>query len=455
MVLPMNQTATVDLAIVRRSFTILFLLLAAVASLTYGSPADAANRYVRQGASGSGTSWSDAYGSLPASLVRGDTYYVADGSYGSYTFDDPVAGTTPITIRKCTDADHGTETGYSAAYCDGQATFGELIMVTNYYVIDGAKRNESNWQDTASYGFRLRGVTANTLSFGAGSSHVAFRHVDVGGPNGTTFTGSEGDAFYLGGFGSVLSNWTVSRAHIHNMKLAFQIAGADSIVIEYSHMGPGWQKETIRGQVRASNITIRHNVLRDACQGLPSDPTAGACTAQIGMWDGGAGAFDGSKIYGNVISMTKSTAHTDGCIFIGGDGNVTAAGAAANNVAVFNNTFAGIQQGTCNIRFPGSHSGDIAQNNIWYGLGSGVSTGCSANTCTNNVVIGSNIFVNAAGGNFRLAQATAPGNTLSSPFNIDKDGAARGADGVWDLGAFEFSATGVKTPQAPTAVIAD
>jgi hypothetical protein len=449
----MNQSTVVNESVLRRTFAV--ALLVGIISLAQSIPADAANRYVRQGSSGSGTSWSDAYGSLPATLVRGDTYYIADGSYGSYTFDDPASGSTPITIKKCTAADHGTDEGFSAVYCDGQATFGEFVMVTNYYVIDGAKRNESNWQDTASYGFRLRGVTANTLSFGAGSSHVTFRYVDVGGPNGTTFTGSESDGFYLGGFGKVLSNWTVSRAHIHNVKLAFQIAGADSVLIEYTHMGPGWQKETVRGQVRASNITIRHNVMRDACQGLPSDPTAGACTAQIGMWDGGSGAFDGSRIYGNVISTTKGTAHTDGCIFIGGDGNVTAAGAAANNVAVYNNTLAGVRQGTCSIRFPGSHSGVVAQNNIWYGLGSGVSTGCSANTCTNNVVISSNIFVNPAGGNYRLAQATAAGATLASAYGADMTGATRGADGVWDLGAFEFSSGDVKTPNPPTDVGAD
>jgi hypothetical protein len=170
------------------------------------------------------------------------------------------------------------------------------------------------------------------------------------------------------------------------------------------------------------------------------------------MWDGGSGSFDGSRIHGNVISTTKGTYHSDGCIFIGGDGNVTAAGAAANNVHVYNNTFAGIQQGTCNIRFPGSLAGDVAQNNIWYGLGAGVSTGCSANTCTNNVVASSNIFVNAAAGNFRLAQATSAGTPLASAYGQDMTGAMRGADGVWDLGAFEFASGDAAKPNPPTDV---
>ena len=416
--------------------------------------AEAADRYVRDGANGDGRDWANAYGSLPGTLTRGDTYYIADGSYGSYTLDTPASGTASITLKKCTPNDHGTDTGYQAGYCDGQATFSNLVAISSYWNIDGQTRNEGNWRDTGSYGFRISSVSSNTISNGAGSSNMTFRYVDVGGPSGSSFTGSEGDAFYLGGFGSTLSNWTVSRAHIHNMKLAFQLANANNIVIEYSHMGPGWQKETIRGQIRASNITIRYNVMRDACQGLPNDPTAGGCTAQIGMWDGSSGSFDGSEIYGNVISTTRNTHHTDGCIFIGGDGGASAAGAAANNVQVYNNTFAGIQSGTCMIRFPGSHSGVSATNNVWSGLASGVYTGCSANTCTNNVAVSTGQFVNFGSGDFRLASATAAGSTLPAPFNRDIKGTTRGGDGRWDMGAYEFGGGGDEPskPEAPTQV---
>ena len=323
-------------------------------------------------------------------------------------------------------------------------------MVSNYWVVDGQTRNESDWSDTPAYGFRIAGsVAAHTINYGVGSSNVTFRYVDVGGPPSSTFSSSIPDhGFYLGGFGSVLSNWTISRSHIHNVKLPFQIAGASNIIIEYSKLGPNWNKETIRGQIRASDIIIRHNIMKDGCQGLPGDPTAGGCTAQIAMWDGPTGAFDGSEIYGNVISTTKSTFHSDGCIFIGGDGGSTAAGAAANNVVVYNNTLVGIQSGTCNIRFPGSHSGDIARNNLWYGLGAGVSSGCTANTCTNNSnMTSSNPFVNLTAGIFNLIGATVAGTSLPSPYNTDMTGAIRGADGAWDLGAYEFSSG--STPSTP------
>jgi hypothetical protein len=38
-----------------------------------------------------------------------------------------------------------------------------------------------------------------------------------------------------------------------------------------------------------------------------------------------------------------------------------------------------------------------------------------------------------------LSAPTEAGNTLSSPFDLDPDGATRGADGTWDRGVYEFS----------------
>ena len=140
---------------------------------------------------------------------------------------------------------------------------------------------------------------------------------------------------------------------------------------------------------------------------------------------------------------------------IGGDGGATAAGASANNVVVYNNTIVGIQSGTCNIRFPGSHTGDVAQNNIWYGLGPGVSYGCSANTCSHNVNITSgDPFVSLATGDFRLRGATSAGVSLAAPYNVDMTGKVRGTDGVWDLGAYEYSASTVDAPGPPTGLTA-
>ena len=54
-----------------------------------------------------GADWSNAYAGPPATLIRGDVYYLADGTYGAYTFNTPPAsGTTTVEIRKAQSYDN-------------------------------------------------------------------------------------------------------------------------------------------------------------------------------------------------------------------------------------------------------------------------------------------------------------------------------------------------------------
>ena len=72
-----------------------------------------ATRYIRAGASGAnnGTDWTNAYTSWPT-FVRGDVYYVADGTYSDLQCDTAVSGVQLITVKKAIEADHGTSTGW-------------------------------------------------------------------------------------------------------------------------------------------------------------------------------------------------------------------------------------------------------------------------------------------------------------------------------------------------------
>src|SRR5689334_15303512 len=88
----------------------------------------AANHYVRAGAAGNGngTDWTNACkdfsGSCASSsLVRGDTYFVAAGTYGALQLKTPDSGTLVITIQRATASAHGTDTGWQASF-DGQVT---------------------------------------------------------------------------------------------------------------------------------------------------------------------------------------------------------------------------------------------------------------------------------------------------------------------------------------------
>jgi hypothetical protein len=70
------------------------------------------NYYVRDGTglfSSCGQDWGNACDDLPSNLIRGATYYIADGSYSSYTFDDAESGSEYIYIKKATLWDHGID----------------------------------------------------------------------------------------------------------------------------------------------------------------------------------------------------------------------------------------------------------------------------------------------------------------------------------------------------------
>ena len=130
--------------------------------LVLGTVAQAAIIHAGPSGTGNGTSWNDIANFNTLSLVRGNTYFLQDGTYAGRDFGTALSGTTLITIKKAVPTGttgcvapncHGSETGWSDAYGDGQATFSSLSFLTSYWVFDGAKRNESNWQQTSAYGF--------------------------------------------------------------------------------------------------------------------------------------------------------------------------------------------------------------------------------------------------------------------------------------------------------------
>jgi hypothetical protein len=399
-----------------------------------------ANKCVTPSGTGSGTGndWNNTLSWSSATPVRGDTWYLADGTYASKTLDTANSSTTVITIKKATASDHVTETGWSSGMGDGQATISELTLGSDYWTVDGVQRNESDWKDGNSYGIRVTSVTASTaLTPGVAASHIVMRYINGGGAEGTTYTGSEPThVFRIAGFDEIATDWTIERCYMHNIgSIALcHLYGLDTGLIQYNWLGNAWGKEAIIGSITFKNVVIRYNMLKDAAgdTGLPGE----GATADIAIWNSdNAGDFDNNKIYGNIIWRTRDE-NNGGTIVVGGDNGVGWAGVPASNTEVYNNTIAGIQNALGGLILINGGTGNIARNNLWWDTGT--FSGASANTESDNVIASSDPFVNYATGDFHLASAIA-GFSLSSPYNVDLEGETRGGDGTFDVGALEFT----------------
>ncbi len=427
-------------------------------------PASAADRYARPSSdcanNGDGTTLAcaassgaaGAYKGLPATLTRGDTYYLADGSYGSYTFDDSESGTTVITLTKCTSAQSAV-TGYLSTLCDGQAGFGSWTFTKGYYTLNGVSRNASNWGDKAAYGLSTSGASSID-DFGSVfcAAGLTFRYANFGDLTNTSYSGSEPDEVLKGsGFRSPCTNWTLEYSYLHNAAhyCLFCANGFDGATVRYNRFAYGWGKEAIRGQINFKNGTIAFNQFHNACgnTGVGGE----GCTAEIAIWDDCAsGGCDNNKIYGNTFFRNNGDENSGGTIVVGGNGS-SWAGSSASNTLVYNNTIAGISGSTNtggNILVNGG-TGNTCRNNLGYSIAGTFTVSC--NTASNNTEVTSDPFVSFATGDLRLSGATAAGTSLSSPYNVDMTGATRGADGTWDLGAYEYSAGG-SGPPAPTNI---
>lgn len=428
-------------------------LLFLVAPLAIG-----ANRHVTPSGSGAqtGVDWDNAYAGLPATLNRGDVYYIADGNYGGYTFDDAASGTTLITVKKAIESDHGSNVGWVSTLGDGQAAFvGQIVMRTDYITIDGQVGYGAPWwKDFTAYGFRVdTSGTTNSSAFRIPSglpeqyNHLTFRRIEVQGPNNTT---SQGDSFQFPGQQPGSGDYTFSYLWLRAVnRVHFFIGGGSTenvpnTLVEYVFAeangiaGPttGDHSETaaVRGTV---NGTVRWSVFKDY-------RSTGGWIFRTGTWD----------LYGNIFwwdGFSSSTANN------GPIGSWSSEAGFIDNFRICNNTFFNITHAPAATLLPivFSSTGHQAQNNLWVDVATpvgdyfGGSVSHDYNAAfnapglggePNGQTLGANPLQAPNAGDFRLNAATANGNGtgVCAPFNTDMEGNTRGADGTWDRGALEF-----------------
>ena len=333
--------------------------------------------YVRAGATGSGTGsdWTNAFTDLPASLIRGDTYYIAAGIYGGHTFNDALSGTQVIEIRAVTVADHGTDAGWLASYV-GEALFrcaascGRVFNFvdsggpnpTGFYKINGVYRN-ANWQG----GYGIRVSCANKLCtdavIGAGDQSgphnihdITLSYIDVDGSHATSDADPSDHGIYWG----QTYNVTVDHSYIHDIGVnPLHLRGgtpppdnhlADNHLYEYNYIaqyGGTWTGSVRHTEIAmsdgVSNMTFRYNYVYNGGSTAIAHATPSGSSWNAGNWKNGPW-----YIYGNVIAYKQDATRC-------GAGNGVFAlfdVAFDGNVYVFSNTISNIKDGT-----PGCVSG--------------------------------------------------------------------------------------------------
>lgn len=400
------------------------------------------NHYIRDGGSGDGSAWNNALDDLPATLIRGDTYYIADGSYAGYQFNDLESGTTVITIKKATVADHGTETGWDNAYGDGVATFtGFLYFMTDDWVFDGqVGGGPGSWQ--SGHGFKVDGgVIINpawndihTWEVGAdnGGDDITIRHVE----SEEELTPSADESF------SCANNVNVTFSYVYAKNsngVPFNIFVSSNVVVEYSCNNEFASDEANHAEITfcygAGGVTFRWNLFRWA------ESTGGL---MIHNPDEAA-----VYIHGNVFYRAAAETWS-----YGGDGLVgtwtNRADLEFHNTYVVNNTFINIPADAAGSIGTTPGSNRVWKNNYFYNSDTGLPNGAWTHDYNHYQDSGSESETNGTTGmgdpftdfvnlDFSLTANTTAGEDLGATYNTDMLGNTRT---TWTRGALEYQSGG-------------
>jgi hypothetical protein len=332
--------------------------------------------------------------------------------------------------------------------------------------------------------FAYCAATANNLSACPTNITAAYIAIIGATPNGSTNNTEEG--IYGDSNGGTTSNGGGSNFNFSHFYIYKVYGGpifserASNITLDHSYIIGNASSSVNHAEAWAdmdtSNVTVSNNAFvsiegsgflveldRGGCQGT--------CTAN--NW----------KIYGNLFwydSANQLSCRTSTCNTGIGDGVVACINALiCTNWTIVQNDFVNIIGFNAGMCEDCTAEGNVAsswtvENNLWWnntstqvqGLQIVAQSGCSSCTMTEdyNSALGylSGGIVGLTGAHDVLVQSTpaAPfvgwnsspanfqlgsenpnwtaGMTLASPYNVDPAGVARGADGNWDRGAFQF-----------------
>ena len=457
------------------------LLLAGL--LLFGFSARASNWYVRSGGagSGSGADWNNAssLSGVPWSSVKpGDTIWLAGGNY-SDALSIGASGTAGnyIYIKRVrsTDATPVAAAGWNSSF-DSQVVVAPSSTfpcawngpnaLGSYVYMDG--RLDSG------ISFRLSNLSGasypGAVYFGqavSGLSFVTLTNIDIAGPVPSGAITYSGNSYIsalsfrggpYGGSGIFVTDITVTQCRIHGAFDLILLIGVQRALFDHCQFydcpfdsGPEANHPNIAEWGFSGDITVRY------CQwynwyseGFKMGDSAG--DIQYGP----------CYMYGNLFFNPNSGLY---------GARVVEAREGTQTVVFYNNTCVNFFNAAFvfNTVSGGGvwSSSCITRNNIYWNSQLNIPPGNMdyeftdvAATGTHSIGNGSNPFVNlvnygSTGGNWQIISnisATLPRNkgvalvndtgvlpgSLPQTYNIDYNGNVRGADGAWDIGAYEY-----------------
>ena len=458
------------------------------------SSAFAACHTVSPNGSGSknGTDWNNAYAGIPSTLVRGDVYYLADGSYPALEFTTAASGTTTVEIRKAQVYDYGRTSdgcsndisaGWSASTMGAaQAVFSSTLGGHMFYLEDPYLVINGNGQQTTA---GCGGTIGNDPTANPGTITDCGIKIDDTTACGTDLISQTGGvanftASYLEvhGCGNASSedyiiradssaNWSITHMYLHYFGAVCAVIGGTShFTFDDNYMfrnqivagSNPTHGQCLQSSGDGGNLDVSRNVFRDL-----------GGTAIMMSWVGSGSVQSGPyNFYDNVIW------NTPGFTPIAPSANGLLAcinGFTCNNVTMSQNTIVGMTHGAetgIDSETGGTYT---VQNNLYYDntsylgdlngggtfteshnsyLTSGTSCPSgTANVCDNS---SANPLVSWTTGNFTLATDAADWNnriSLGSPFTTD----ANGVTFTTDRGAYQFGG-GSGAPVPPTGLAA-
>jgi hypothetical protein len=351
----------------------------------------AANHYVWCGATGAanGTEWTDAYIDIPASLVRGDTYYIAGSSfcsYGAHIFNDAESGMSVVSILHATAANSaivGWQPSFATATANWTTTmsygganhYAIWVVQRSYYIFDGEFGSVGTVQPASgTFGFYLNSSTdALTAIYldGAVNSEVItginLNHTEISGAPldvNNISIGADAVGTYAAAGNYSISNLSIYEDYMHDWESGFlHMNSPSNVTVDHSWFyrniytpaahGDG---VSVQGNIGAPNLTFSNDTWQDSCG-----------TGVITVLNGTASNL---VVYGNtffqstpseVFPGSTTPAACLGNATIGdNNGSAVVTGARIHNNTFYNNTTSG-QTG---VAFASTSSNIVQQNNL-------------------------------------------------------------------------------------------